>query len=304
MANPRAEIPIIVLSNETPTSPVTGATAVVKNRIGGTEATVFSDSGATNNTITQPLSSDSTGALTGWLPRGAYEIEITVPGKTPFTEHLDVAPAADGGVDSAWLAGEAVTGAKVASAIKDAAVGTASLRTLGTGATQAAAGNDSRFTNERVPTSSSVTEAKLADAAVTSRKFKPSTGVIAATSNLVLTESYQDVPGGKLEITPAVASKIMIVVFFDFFVALGSGQALGSISLDGGAENAKTANSEAFLPTWTSETGLRQTVGQVYELSLTAASHTIKMRAKRVVGTSSYAVNKEGSQMLYFLASS
>lgn len=38
-----------------------------------------------------------------------------------------------------------ITGAMIASAIKDAAAGTASLRTLGTGATQACAGNDSRL---------------------------------------------------------------------------------------------------------------------------------------------------------------
>ena len=42
------------------------------------------------------------------------------------------------------LSGE-ITGAMIAAAVKDAAAGTASLRTLGTGATQAAPGNDSRF---------------------------------------------------------------------------------------------------------------------------------------------------------------
>jgi len=46
----------------------------------------------------------------------------------------------------------AVTDAKVAAANKDGAVGTPSMRTLGTGSQQAAAGDDSRFTNARTPT--------------------------------------------------------------------------------------------------------------------------------------------------------
>ncbi len=49
------------------------------------------------------------------------------------------------------LAG-AIGGAEVAAAIKDAAAGTASLRTLGTGAAQAAPGNDSRLSDSRTTT--------------------------------------------------------------------------------------------------------------------------------------------------------
>lgn len=50
------------------------------------------------------------------------------------------------------IAALAVTDAKVAAANKDGAAGTPSMRTLGTGATQAAAGNDGRFSDSRVPT--------------------------------------------------------------------------------------------------------------------------------------------------------
>jgi hypothetical protein len=46
----------------------------------------------------------------------------------------------------------------------DAAAGTASRRTLGTGSTQAAAGNDARLSDTRTPTDGSVTSAKLAAA--------------------------------------------------------------------------------------------------------------------------------------------
>jgi hypothetical protein len=50
------------------------------------------------------------------------------------------------------IADLAVTDAKVAAANKDGASGTASMRTLGTGAAQACAGNDSRLSNPRIPT--------------------------------------------------------------------------------------------------------------------------------------------------------
>lgn len=48
-----------------------------------------------------------------------------------------------------------VTDTKVAAANKDGAAGTASMRTLGTGATQACAGNDSRLSDARTPTAHS-----------------------------------------------------------------------------------------------------------------------------------------------------
>lgn len=62
------------------------------------------------------------------------------------------------------IADGAVDGAAIAAAIKDPAAATAGLRTLGTGATQAAAGNDTRLSDERVPTDGSVTLAKTAAA--------------------------------------------------------------------------------------------------------------------------------------------
>ena len=60
----------------------------------------------------------------------------------------------------------AVTDAEVATANKDGAAGTASMRTLGTGAAQAAAGNDARLSDTRTPTDNSVTNAKMADNAI------------------------------------------------------------------------------------------------------------------------------------------
>ena len=66
------------------------------------------------------------------------------------------------------LSGE-ITGAMIAAAIKDPAVGTAGLRTLGTGAQQAASGSDSRFGT--VP-NGYVIEAKLGNGAATQGKLQ------------------------------------------------------------------------------------------------------------------------------------
>jgi hypothetical protein len=49
------------------------------------------------------------------------------------------------------IAAGAVGGTEIAAGIKDAAAGTASLRTLGTGAAQATAGNDARLSDSRAP---------------------------------------------------------------------------------------------------------------------------------------------------------
>lgn len=68
------------------------------------------------------------------------------------------------------LAGS-ITAADVAAGYKDGTVGTASMRTLGAGAQQAAPGDDARFSNQRVPTDLSVTTAKIVDGAVNSAKI-------------------------------------------------------------------------------------------------------------------------------------
>lgn len=85
-----------------------------------------------------------------------------------------VPAAVTGGIPAGWKDGERwistdtgvewarVGGAYVALNPKDAAANVASLRTLGPGATQAAPGNDARFSDQRAPTNGSVTGAKLA----------------------------------------------------------------------------------------------------------------------------------------------
>lgn len=76
---------------------------------------------------------------------------------------------ADNAVDTAAIAALAVTFAKLENALKPSAgAGAAAeaLRALGTGAANAAAGNDARLSDQRVPTDNSVTQAKMADNSV------------------------------------------------------------------------------------------------------------------------------------------
>lgn len=69
-------------------------------------------------------------------------------------------------ITAANIANGTITDTQIAAANKDGAAGTASLRTLGTGAQQAVSGTDARLSDERVPTDSSVTTAKFAAAAI------------------------------------------------------------------------------------------------------------------------------------------
>jgi len=76
---------------------------------------------------------------------------------------------AAGQVSASELASSAVTSAKVDATLKDGSTGSATMRSLGTGAAQAAAGNDSRLSNQRTPSDLSVTSGKIWTNAVGNR---------------------------------------------------------------------------------------------------------------------------------------
>lgn len=167
-------------------------------------------------------------------------------------ESIGTAKIVNLAVTAAKLAAEAVETAK----IKNLAVTEAKLAELAVATAKIA--------------NAAVTAEKLADKAVTSRKLKPTRGVINANATLALTEAYQTVPGMELNITPEVESKLLIIMQIGMIELAGS--AWGTIKVDAEAENTELC--EVGKETqWKGH--------QIYYVTLTAAAHTILMRAKR-----------------------
>lgn len=195
-------------------------------------------------------------------------------------------------VTSAVLAVESVTTEKVGNlAITEAklaaeSVGTGKIKNLAVTAPKIAAEavETAKIANLGVTTAKiaelAVTESKIADAAVSSRKFKPTSGLVTATAgSTVLEAAYKDIPGATLEITPAVASTLFVFASWDLNVNGGGGagaDAEGTISLDG----VDQARPVKWGQGGATQIWIEVTMARCYRLALTAALHTIKMRAK------------------------
>jgi hypothetical protein len=98
-----------------------------------------------------------------------------------------------------------ITLAMMAAACRNAAAGTASLRTLSTTATTACAGNDSRLSNTRTPTDLSVTEGKIGAGAVTEGKIGASAvaqGKLKTSLGSVSGQGNRTLPGGEYGFYP------------------------------------------------------------------------------------------------------
>jgi microcystin-dependent protein len=106
----RTKNPITVLGPDG--RPLAGAQVYTRIRATGADATVFA--GETGGTLgDNPATTDDNGRCVQWLERGQYASTITADDLETFVEPWDSAPAGDSGVDTAWLAPDAVTGAKI-----------------------------------------------------------------------------------------------------------------------------------------------------------------------------------------------
>lgn len=129
-----------------------------------------------------------------------------------------------------------------------------------------------------------------------SKQLKPTVGLVSASADLTLTTSYQDVPGATLEISPAVASSLKVTAIFRF-MQHENGTARGTVQVDGVDQEGS-----AILTPYSGSTVMEATVSQVYLLPLTAAVHTIKLRARREAAEGQ--CFKQGSRFLYELIAS
>jgi hypothetical protein len=98
MARVRVPITVIDLAGNA----VNGAAVHVKLRSSGASATVYqNETGPT--TVTNPLSTDSAGRVSGWVERGAYKADVSGTGISSYTQEFEAAPAENRTVDSLWL---------------------------------------------------------------------------------------------------------------------------------------------------------------------------------------------------------
>lgn len=119
-----------------------------------------------------------------------------------------------------------------------------------------------------------------------SRNLKPTSGVLQATGNQALTNSFVNVTSAEATLTPAVAS--ILEVYAVFAVGANAGEAQtagwgeGTLRLDS-VDQTPVARGK-----WLNDLGAQAVSGatcmQFYRLALTAAEHTLKMRVKGVNG--------------------
>lgn len=152
-----------------------------------------------------------------------------------------------------------------------------------------------KLNNERVPV----------DGSATSRKIKPTIGTKTASGNLVTEEAYADVPGLALEITPQVASNLMLWTSIYAASITSSPTLTGIVSVDG--EGAATSEARGPL---THKANVPLAEGPVliatglHVIPLSATAHTVKIRFKRTSTGSQAATLSTASRMLYQLCAS
>jgi hypothetical protein len=209
-------------------------------------------------------------------------------------EAVESAKIKTAAITAAKIAAEAVTAAKLA----EGAVTPTKLAAL---AVETAKLAEEAITTAKIA-NLAVTTAKLADGAVTSPKFKPTTGIVAATGTLTL-GALADIPGATLTLTPSVPSKLRVTGVFDFQLggsSAGSTQARGYLDVDG-AKQTRYAEADGFAKA--EQWNWQGTVVQVWEVALTAAEHTAKLRAEKLnVGNGT--VNEKQTCFMYELVAS
>lgn len=138
----------------------------------------------------------------------------------------------------------------------------------------------------------------------TDGRLKQTTGIVSSSSPLTTTTSYSDITGATVTFTPDVACHALVAAQFMFSLAdLTSGDTCsgeGTLTVDGAAETRTAEFSIDGSPAGLVE--LEASVTQFYRVSLSVASHTLKLQAKKTVeGAEVIDCRVRNAQFLYFL---
>lgn len=108
-----------------------------------------------------------------------------------------------------------------------------------------------------------------------SRNLKPTVGLKKLSVEIKPVESTFQDAGANLEITPAVASNLLLVTFSEFECTEGAGNGESSYKLDSASESEQRAifNATASVQ--------GATIAMPYLIALTAEAHTIKFRVRK-----------------------
>lgn len=136
-----------------------------------------------------------------------------------------------------------------------------------------------------------------------SRNLKPTVGVKAASSPLVLGESFADISGAKWEVTPNVASVAVIVAVWQAQITVGgSATVQGTVRLDA-TDQTRVASTELLASESITQGPTLAMMTQIYVLALTAEAHTVKLRAKKLAGSAASQVGTDSAFLYALLAS-
>jgi len=136
-------------------------------------------------------------------------------------------------------------------------------------------------------------------------KLKQTTGLAAATANLTLTTSYQNITGCSVTFTPDVACYALVQACFNFFLEdagnLLNADCKGLLEVDGVDESA-FATFNYLSGASDSIAEIEATVFQVYRVALNVSSHTLKLQAKKeTTGLGSMTCMQTNTRMAYQL---
>lgn len=109
-----ARVPVLIAVADTSGNALAGISATVKNRASGANVVLYAaETGPT--TVANPLTTDAYGRGLAWADRAPLRIDYAGTGIASYTEHRDLGPSSDGGVDALMLAAGVGTPAIVTS---------------------------------------------------------------------------------------------------------------------------------------------------------------------------------------------